>query len=156
MRYRREGYNTFSKYKNFQGYCDWPHKLLVKSFQITLASYIEGDKTEIQTEYRKFKHQLKQFFYYKSKEGYYKERFILIDTIPETIVKNGGGTFQCEIFLFTQEDYEKKFILPHVISLFDGIDSLIKGTKKLTFSKYKEHAKKSSKEGPQEKSQTEK
>lgn len=154
MRSRNEGYNTFSNYKNFQGYCDFPKKLFINSFQLSFGAYIQGEAENIESEFRKFRHEIKKFIYLKSKDGYHKERFIFIDKVPDTFVKKAGGSVVVDIFLFTQEDYEKKFLKEHIISLFDGIESICSKHKSLSFIKYKDHAKISSKKKSQEKSST--
>lgn len=133
----KEGVNIFSNYDCVRFYIDYDKKgHSVKSLQISWGGYAFFDESNLKNEIANYNIWIKRFFQKKSKDGYFKDRFIYINDLHKTIwTKNSGGIFP-KVFLFLEEEYEKKFITDYLKTLFAEINAYHTNHKSITFKKY--------------------
>lgn len=141
MRKIIEGVNGFSGYDTIQFYVDFPKKKYINSFQITFGGYMVGDLEEFSSQMRKYNREIRQIIYNRSKDGYYKDKFIYIDGFTEHLKKCGQGGIFNEAFFFTEETYDKYFMIDYLKTLFDEINEFHREHKFFKFIKYKDRAK---------------
>lgn len=141
MRDRSEGVNTFSNYDSLQFYLDFTRSRTIKSFQVTFGSFMKCNEENFAPFIRKYRSDMKRFFYEKSREGYYKDKFIYLDGITDSFKLKGEGVVFNEVYLFTQEPYERNFVIDYMTGLFQELDNYHTNYKSFEFKKYKEHAK---------------
>lgn len=134
-----EGYNTFSNYDTIQFTVTYPSRYpKIKTIQINFGGVGTFDE-DVLAETRRYKHYIKQFFHSKSKDGYFKDKFIFIDGSSDSLIRNKGGLFFSEVFLYLEEEYEKSFVVSYLKNLFDELNEYHKNHKKIKFTKYKHY-----------------
>lgn len=139
MRTSKEGINIFSNYDSVRFYIDYDKKgKSVKSLQITFGGYAYFDEATMKNELANYNVWIKRFFKQKSKDGYFKDRFIYINDLHNSFnIKSSGGMFP-KVFLFLEEEYEKKFLVEYLRTLFEEINYYHKNHKSIVFKKYTE------------------
>lgn len=141
MRKIIEGVNGFSNYDTIQFYVDFPKKRSINTFQITFGGYVVGDMDSFFPEMRKYNRQIRQLFNRRSKDGYYKDKFIYIDGFSNNLKKTGQGGIFNEVFMFLEETYEKKFVIDYLKTLFEEVNEFHREHKFFKFVKYKDRGK---------------
>lgn len=141
MRKIIEGVNGFSNYDTLQFYIDFPKKRNINSIQITFGGYVVGDLDSFNSEMRKYNREIRQYFNRKSKDGYYKNKFIVIDGFTDSLKRTGQGGIFNEVFLFLEETYHKKFVIDYFKTIFQELDDFHKEHKFFNFIKYKDRGK---------------
>lgn len=137
MRTTNEGFNTFSGYDSCVFYLDFVNrKSTTTTVQMKFGGEAECESENIKSEVRKYYSQIRQFFYRKTRDGYYNDKFIFIPGNNENLIRVGKGLFFNEIFFFLEEEYEKKFVIEYFITLFNEIEQINKNNKEIKFSKY--------------------
>jgi hypothetical protein len=137
MRTRKEGWNTFSNYDTVQFYLDSTKKTKIDSIQLTFGGYGTCSSEELRMSINKYKHDLKQFFYRKSFDGYFKRRFIFIDGFHENFEAKGAGIVFNQVFFYLEEKYYRQFIVDYFKNIFVEMNDYHKGSKYFNFMKYK-------------------
>jgi len=112
-------------------------KKYVDTVQLTFGGYVKGEKEEFERNLKLHIHSLKQLIYRKHKDGYYRKRFILIEKITDSILKNKEGTLFFDLFLYLEETYEKDFVTEYLHTLMSDISKLCKENKFFKQRKYK-------------------
>lgn len=149
---KREGVNKFSDYQTAMFYLDFGRARIIKSFQLRFGGVVIPKTENIKSDLRKYKYELKRFFYNKSRDGYYKDRFLFIDGTPDSFeLKNGGFIFH-DFHFFTEGELEKKFVVEYMETLFKELDVYFRNHKSFEFKRFIPHAKVKTKKGTPTKS----
>lgn len=140
MKYK--GSNRIRDYKLFDINIDFPrNRTSINNLQFTLGGWVEADLDEIKNNLRRFNHNLKQIIYKKSKDGYYKPNYCFVMRNGDRLSEKGKGLLYFDIFLHLEEEYERKFIMEHLRTIFAEIDILYSKENFFTFSKYNPYRK---------------
>jgi hypothetical protein len=94
---------------------------------------------------------LRQFFYQRSKDGYYKKKFIFIDKENVLMKQKSVGMLFFDVFLFLEETYERDFLIEYFDTVYPQLNQIYNNQKNLKFKKYKD-GKITQQKRPQEKS----
>ena len=138
MRTKKEGWNTFSNFDTIQIALDYPSRgKKTKTLQIIFGSHAKFNEDTVRKDNRDYRHFLKKFFYERSKDGYYNEKFLFIDGTPDSLEKRGHGLIFHEVFFFLEEEYYKDFVVEYFIPLFEQLNDYHKNHERIQFKKYK-------------------
>lgn len=137
MRTKIEGTNTFNDYETLVYYFDFPSRKFVKSVQLTFGGYAECNNDEIKSSMNIYKHQVKQMFGRRVKDGYFNKRFIFIDGFHTNFHELGKGLMFHQVFFHLEETYEKPFVVDYFRDIFQELDDFHKGHTHFNFTKYK-------------------
>jgi hypothetical protein len=97
----------------------------IDTVSLWIGTYLFTNTEDYKSHTRKLSRKFNNFFSNHSKDGYYRDRFILIEHYPDSLKLNGKGYISFEPFLFLQEDYTREFVHSYVLSLFQEIDEQI-------------------------------
>lgn len=137
MRLKSEGRNTFSNYSTVHFAIDFPdRKRTIKSLQLTLGGWSDFGDDNMKSLNHQHKSFIKQFFFKKSKDGYFTDRFLFIDGTHDALVRNKKGLMFHEVYLFLQEEYDKYFVVDYLKDLFQELDEYHRTHPRIKFSKY--------------------
>lgn len=140
MRTKKEGFNTFSEFDTIQIAVDFPKRgKKINSFQIIFGGHATFDNETWKKDNREYIHGLKKFFYNRVKDGYYKERFLLIDGTPNSVEKNKSGLIFHEVFFFLEEEYDKSFVIDYMKGVFNDLNQYHRDHSRIKFKKYKHY-----------------
>lgn len=115
---------------------------LLKSVQVSAGGFLFCDFDYLNRTTRKTKRNIHNFFYKHSEDGYFHNKFLLIDHVPASIELKGKGYVFYEVFLFLQEKYTREFLYPYFETLFDKMDTTIfSPTEEYYFKKIGSHKK---------------
>jgi len=137
MSFKEEGINKFSNYESIQIGIDWDRRKHIKSCQITFGGYSKFKGENFNRESRLYKYGLKQILNKRSKDGYYNEKFILLDGFSERFVEQKEGLLFQKVFFHLEETYEKGFVIDYLKTLFQEIDDYHRNCPHFKFEKYK-------------------
>ena len=139
MSTRIEGYNSFSNYDTLHFILESSRTRTIDKVQLNFGSMVET--YEDYTHIRNHLYNIRQYFHNKSKEGYYKPKFIFIDGATERLKQKKRGLLFNQAFFFLQETYEKEFVYNYFVSLFQEINDIHKNHPNIKFIKYKSRKK---------------
>lgn len=137
MRTKIEGINTFTNYETLVYYFDFPARKYVNTVQLTYGGYAECINEEIKSSLNLYRHQIKQLFSRRAKDGYFNKRFIFIDDVPTTFYESGRGLMFNQVFFYLEETYEKSFVIDYFKDIFKELEEFHSGHSHFNFTKYK-------------------
>jgi hypothetical protein len=137
MSFKEEGINKFSNYKSLQFGIEFDRTKHIKSCQISFGGYSKHKGENFNRESRLYKYGLKQLLNKRSKDGYYKDKFILIDGFSDRFEEQKQGLLFQKVFFHFEETYEKGFVIDYLKTLFQEIDDYHRNCPHFKFEKYK-------------------
>lgn len=135
MSTRTEGFNSHSNFDTVQFVMNFGRKGVIKSFQLQFGSQAICQQEGMKEQIRLYHHDMRQFFYRKSKDGYFKKDFLFFDGFKENFT--GDGIVFPTFFFYLEEPYEKTFLIEYLIPLFDELNDYHRNHPFFKFSKYK-------------------
>lgn len=141
-----EGRDKFTTYESvyFTLHFD-TRKTMKRSFNLGFGGIIESLTDTPQKSVRKLARELKHLFYQRSKDGYYKSKFIFLEHIPDSFKTTSKGIVYFETFCFLEDPCDRDFILDYIKTLLPEIEKVYKSNKQIKCLKY---AKKQTKKEP--------
>lgn len=137
--------------ENFKMNILFSRRKYVDTIQMTFGGSVQGDEDTFLNDIKLFKHSLRQFFYQRSKDGYYKKKFIFIDKENVLMKQKSVGMLFFDVFLFLEETYERDFLIEYFDTIYPELNQIYNNQKNLKFKKYKD-GKITQQKRPQEKS----
>ena len=137
--------------ENFKMNILFSRRKYVDTIQMTFGGSVQGDEDTFLNDIKLFKHALRQFFFNRSKDGYYKKKFIFIDKENVLMKQKSVGMLFFDVFLFLEETYERDFLIEYFDTIYPELNQIYNNQKNLKFKKYKD-GKITQQKRPQEKS----
>ena len=137
MRTKKEGHNTFSNYEAIKIYIDYS-KLgkTTQSLQLTWGGYAHFDGGTLRNDIANYNIDIRRFFRSKVRDGYFTDRFIYVNDVPESIYERHSGLWFPKMFLFLEEEYEKKFVVEYLQTIFKSLSAYHHKHKNIIFTHY--------------------
>lgn len=134
----KEGYIQFSNFDCLKYSFEFATKRQgsIKTIQLRMGGMANTDPQYSVRNVNQYNWKIRKYFYNKSKDGYYKPRFIFIEDTPQSFFRNGKGLLFNEFFFYLEEEYDKRFVLDYFLTLLPEVDTFHKNYKDIKFSKY--------------------
>jgi hypothetical protein len=141
MRNKNEGKNTFSNYPTIKFTIDYVvQRRIVNSLELGWGGFAVFDINTMRNDIANYNIAMRRYFNSKVKDGYFTDRFIYINELPDNASLTGKAMWFPKVFLFLEEEYEKEFIVDYLKTLFTEIEHFHATHKKIKFGHY-EHRK---------------
>lgn len=135
MSTRTEGFNSHSNFDTVQFLMDFGRKGVIKSFQLQFGSHYKCEQEEMKKQIKLYHHDIRQLFYKKSKDGYFKKDFLFFEGFKPN--KKGEGIVFPTLFFYLEEEYEKTFVIDYMVPIFNELNEYHKNHPFFKFTKYK-------------------
>lgn len=106
-----------------------PRKKNIDTLQFRFGGHMEGDKHEFNSELRKLFYEIRMKIWKRSRDGYFKDKFLFIYDPNVSLERTGRGIVFVDVMLYLEETYEKKFILDYLPTIFQEIQDSYEGNK---------------------------
>jgi hypothetical protein len=97
----------------------------INTVSLWIGTYLISNPEDYKSHTRKLSRKFNHFFSRHSKDGYFRDKFILIEHYPDSLKLKGRGYISYEPFLFLQEDYTREFVHSYILTLFQEMDKEI-------------------------------
>lgn len=137
MRTKKEGHNTFSNYEAIKIYIDYTQRgKTCKTLQITWGGYAHFDEGTLRHDIGNYNVDIKRFFHSKVRDGYFTNKFIYVNEVPESIYDRFSGLWFPKVFLFLEDEMEKSFVVDYLKTLFKPLSFYHLMHQNITFTQY--------------------
>lgn len=134
---RIEGRNLFTQYPSLKFYIEYfGHRAMINTLEVSWGGYAFFDEGTLRNDIANYNVFIRRFFYNHAKDGYYSDRFIYINDLPESIYIKNQGLWFPRVFLHLQETYHKNFVCDYLKTLFPQIADYHTNHKTIKFTHY--------------------
>lgn len=146
MRTTNEGVNSFTSYPSVKFYIDYLKRgYSIKSLELSWGGYAHFDADTLKADIRNYDVFIRRFFHHHIKDGYYTDKIIYVNNIPDNLYVKHSSLWFPKVFLFLEEEYEKKFVVEYLKTLFEPLADYHTNHKSILFQHYDRRGSKNNK-----------